>query len=452
VTSTSQNEDLRAAWFGKVSPNWKLARAKNAFQVVSKKVGQRSSEYDLLSLTLRGIIPRDIESGKGKFPESFDTYQEVKESDIVFCLFDIDETPRTVGLSNIDGMITGAYTVVRCTKYAEPRFVTYFYRSIDERKGLRPFYTGLRKVVRTETFVNAAFPLPDLPTQRAIADFLDRETARIDSLIEKKQRLVELLGKKWEATVTFTLTNGLNADVLTKDSGVPWIGGVPDHWEVAKLGHIGRSANGINIGGDAFGSGSPFVSYGDVYRNPELPRSVEGLVQSTAEDRSRYTLQAGDVLFTRTSETIDEIGFSSVCMEDMPDAVFAGFLIRFRPIKSMLIPLFSKFLFRNERLRAFFSKEMMIVTRASLSQGLLQRMPVVIPPLNEQQEISEYLKKVEDTFVSVSEKTKASIDRLKEYRSALITSAVTGQIDVSTYAKSGTTDRQLDAIQSEMQA
>lgn len=293
-------------------------------------------------------------------------------------------------------------------------------------------------------------PLPDLATQRQIADFLDRETARIDLLIEKKQRFINVLAQKWAAIVTFTLTNGLNSDAPKRDSGVSWIDEIPEHWSVAKLGHIGRSANGINIGGDAFGSGFPFVSYGDVYRNPELPRTVKGLVQSSTEDRARYSLKAGDVLFTRTSEIIDEIGFSSVCMEDMPGAVFAGFLIRFRPMKGKLVPSFAKFLFRNERLRAFFSKEMMIVTRASLSQSLLQRMPVVLPPIEEQKEIAQYLQKAEDTFGSVSEKTKTSIDRLKEYRSALITAAVTGQIDVQTYAKSGGTDRQLDAIQEEM--
>ena len=82
MTIAPQNDDLRAAWFGRVSPEWKLGRAKNAFRVVSKKVGTRSSEYDLLSLTLKGIIRRDLESGKGKFPESFDTYQEVKKGDM----------------------------------------------------------------------------------------------------------------------------------------------------------------------------------------------------------------------------------------------------------------------------------------------------------------------------------------------------------------------------------
>lgn len=335
------------------------------------------------------------------------------------------------------------------------QFAYYFMLSAPLRHQLNASVesvTNSHKRARVDRFLASNVDLPDLATQRQIADFLDRETARIDLLIEKKQRFINVLAQKWAATVTFTLTQGLNPDAPKKDSGVSWIGEIPEHWTVAKLGHIGRSANGINIGGDAFGSGFPFVSYGDVYRNPELPRTVEGLVQSSAEDRARYTLKAGDVLFTRTSEIIDEIGFSSICMEDMPDAVFAGFLIRFRPMKGKLAPSFSKFLFRNERLRAFFSKEMMIVTRASLSQGLLQRMPVVLPPIAEQKEIAQYLQKAEDTFVSVSEKTKTSIDRLKEYRSALITAAVTGQIDVTTYAKSGTPDRRLDAIQEEMGA
>ena len=212
MKSECGNQDLRATWFGTVRPAWPLARAKNAFNVVSRKVGSKWNKFTLLSLTMHGIIPRDMESGKGKFPESFETYQEVETGDIVFCLFDIDETPRTVGLSGLHGMVTGAYTVVRCTKLADPRFVYYFYLSIDERKGLRPFYTGLRKVVRTETFLNATFPLPDLSTQNQIANFLDRETTRIDILLRKKQCLIELLAEKFNGEVSRLMTKGMKSE------------------------------------------------------------------------------------------------------------------------------------------------------------------------------------------------------------------------------------------------
>ncbi|WP_323133128.1 restriction endonuclease subunit S [Aurantimonas coralicida] len=271
-------------------------------------------------------------------------------------------------------------------------------------------------------------------------------------MIEKKQRLLSVLESKWRATVARTLTDGLQAGVAKLDSGVSWLGEVPAHWTVTKLGNIGRCANGINISGDSFGSGYPFVSYGDVYKNSELPRTVVGLVQSSAEDRRRYSLQAGDVLFTRTSEIVEEIGFSGVCMEDMPDAVYAGFLIRFRPRKSTLVPLYSKYLFRNHALRAFFAKEMMIVTRASLSQGLLQKMPVLLPPLDEQEEIAGFLSGVEGLHAAASDSIVKSIERLREYRAALITAAVTGQIDVESWGKRGETDRRLDQIQEAMSA
>ncbi len=157
-------KDSGVKWLSDVPEHWDVRRNKQVFRLVSVQVGNKSADFQLLSLTLRGVIPRDMESGKGKFPAEFDTYQVVEPDDIVFCLFDIDETPRTVGISSDLGMITGAYTVAKTLPAADPRFIYYYYFSIDLRKGLRPFYTGLRKVVRPETFLNIELPLPPLWT------------------------------------------------------------------------------------------------------------------------------------------------------------------------------------------------------------------------------------------------------------------------------------------------
>ena len=134
------------------------------------------------------------------------------------------------------------------------------------------------------------------------------------------------------------------------------------------------------------------------------------------------------------------------------DAVYAGFLIRFRPFREKLVPEFSRYLFRNEALRAFFAKEMMIVTRASLSQGLLQKLPVLLPPLEEQKEIATYLQDVERKHQSLSKKTQESIRRLEECRVSLITHAVTGQVDLANWGKLRKPDRLLDDIQEAMGA
>lgn len=279
-------------------------------------------------------------------------------------------------------------------------------------------------------------PLPDLPTQTRIAEFLDRETARIDALIAKKERLIAALTDKLRVAITKSVTQGFKAGADTKESGIDWIGRIPAHWRVMKLGYLGRCANGINIGGEAFGSGHPFISYGDVYKNRVLPLTISGLVQSTASDRSTYSVKAGDVLFTRTSETIEEVGFSSVCMETVENAVFAGFLIRFRPSRGKLHPLFSKFAFQHSGLRHYFAKEMNLITRASLSQDLLRNLPVALPPLEEQAEIGRELEKLEASISTITNKTKITVATLKERRAALITAAVTGHIDVSDHGMS----------------
>ncbi|MEJ5174078.1 restriction endonuclease subunit S, partial [Erwinia sp. MYb416] len=137
------------------------------------------------------------------------------------------------------------------------------------------------EAVSTEQVQNLYVTLPSYIEQERIAAFLDHETAKIDSLIEKQQQLIELLKEKRQAVISHAVTKGLNPDVPMKDSGVEWLGEVPEHWIVKPLRYLGDFQNGINIGAEAFGSGYPFVSYGDAYKNRVLPEFGSGLVQST---------------------------------------------------------------------------------------------------------------------------------------------------------------------------
>lgn len=427
---------------------WKCAPAKRRFRY-RKQVNRGMREKHRLALTLNGVIDRDIEDLEGLQSSDFSTYQIFEKDNLVFKLIDL-ENIRTSRVGHVPcrGIMSPAYIRLEATSDdTHPRYYYWLFFAAYINNIFNGMGGGVRQNLTPTDLLEFPVPLLDRDSQVAIAEFLDRETARIDKLIHKKLRLLSVLEQKWNSTVTSTLSNGLDSEVPRKDSRVSWIGEIPAHWNVAMLGHIGRCANGINVGGDAFGSGYPFVSYGDAYRNPALPETVDGLVQSTPRDRARYSLKAGDVLFTRTSETIDEIGISSVCLQDMPDAVYAGFLIRFRPIEGRLDPHYSKFLFRNAALRSFFAREMMIVTRASLSQDLLRKMPVLLPPLPEQREIAAHLGSVEDTMLSISEKTTKSIEKLKEFRSALITETVTGQIDLKEWRQNERTDRRLDDIE-----
>ena len=123
-------------WLEHIPSHWEIKKNKNVFVESKELVGDKSSDYTLLSLSLQRVVPRDVESGKGKFPKSFDTYKVVKSGDMAFCLFDMDETPRTVGLSNHDGMLTGAYDIFHI-QGINPRFLEYYYIALDDMKALR---------------------------------------------------------------------------------------------------------------------------------------------------------------------------------------------------------------------------------------------------------------------------------------------------------------------------
>lgn len=267
--------------------------------------------------------------------------------------------------------------------------------------------------------------VPPEDEQYSIVNVLDGICNEIDVSIFEVEKKVSTLKAYREALITEVVTSGLA--VGNTDMQIEWMGATPSHWKIKKLRYLGNLQNGISKDASYFGSGFPFVSYGDVYNNTALPQSVDGLVESSATERRIFSVKRGDVFFTRTSETIEEIGFSATCLKDIQDATFAGFLIRFRPTDDSLIPEFSKYYFRNKKLRKYFVKEMMIVTRASLGQNLLKNLPVLIPPKEEQQAIASYLdeKMSEiDDCIATEEKY---LSLLRSYRQSVIYEYVTGK-------------------------
>ncbi|MCF2621083.1 restriction endonuclease subunit S [Collinsella tanakaei] len=270
-------------------------------------------------------------------------------------------------------------------------------------------------------------PIPPLFEQQLIADHLRRACAKLDSACSVLERQLQTLDDYRKSLIQETVTKGLDLTVDMKPSGYEYLGSIPSTWGMSPLLYLGEMQNGISKDGDSFGSGYPFVSYGDVYRNVFLPRAVEGLVESNSEERYRYSVKKNDAFFTRTSETIDEIGFASVCLESIENATFAGFLIRFRPNTCKLNMRFAAYYFRSENLRAYFAREMVSVTRASLSQNLLGRLVVPLPPLDEQERIANYL----DSKYSVVDRLIAGkrkqLETLRAQRQSLIYEYVTGK-------------------------
>ena len=191
--------------------HWQIIRNKSFLSLTGEKVGDKASDYVLLSLTTKGVIIRDIESGKGKFPKDFDTYQVVKKDELVFCLFDIDETPRTVGLVESEGMITGAYTALKVNKQiALPEYIYNYYLCVDNIKGLKPYYSGLRKTVRADKFLQLYIPLPPIEEQRAIVGHIENKCSKVNSLITELEAEIEYLKEYKQRLIADFVTGQIN--------------------------------------------------------------------------------------------------------------------------------------------------------------------------------------------------------------------------------------------------
>lgn len=308
-------------------------------------------------------------------------------------------------------------------------FLTYYLKNAELYIQANTVGMGIPHV-SGEVLRTLFITFPKLQEQAKIAQYLDHQTTTIDQLIQQKEKLIELLKEKRQAVIDETVTKGLNPNAKMKDSGIEWLGEVPAEWNIKRLRYLGKCQNGVSQGSKYFGSGDPFVSYGDVYKNMTLPLEVKGLANSTVSDKEAYSVLEGDVFFTRTSETIEEIGYASTCLRTILNAVFAGFLIRFRPIPNVIDKNFSKYYFRSHIPRIFFIKEMNLVTRASLSQELLKSLPVLLPSFHEQREIASFLDKKTDQFNTLVLDLERVILKLKEYRQSIISEAVTGKIDL----------------------
>lgn len=422
-------------WIGEIPEHWKMLSNKYIFNLKKNQVGKKSAEYELLSLTLKGIIKRDMENPEGKFPAEFDTYQEVKKGDFIFCLFDVEETPRTVGLSDFDGMITGAYTVFNVTEKADKRFLYYFYLNLDEKKRLKFLYRGLRNTIPKDSFFTFKTAFPPISEQHLIASFLDDKTAKIDQTIAIKEKEIELLKERRQILIQKAVTKGLDDTVKLKDSGVDWIGEIPVHWEVRKLRFDFNLSKGLTITKENLTDEGVFcLNYGEIHSkygfeiNP-LIHKLRCVSEEYLLTNSNSLLNDGDFVFADTSEDLE--GSGNFTYLNSNETVFAGYhTVIVRPNKDIESRFFA-YEFDSPNFRNQVRTKMKGVKVFSITQSILKDLMLWIPPYEEQQEITDYLDKRTLKIDQAILLKQQEIEKLKEYKTVLIDNVVTGKVRVS---------------------
>ena len=421
-------------WIGEIPDNWVLERLQWHLDEI-KESNNPVKTTQVLSLTNKlGVIPYEEKGEQGnKAKENINEYKVAYPNTIVANSMNI--LIGSVGKCDYFGCVSPVYYVFKPKENENIDFINYIFQSTQFQKELRKYANGILEIrlrVSSSDILKRCIAFPSKEEQQKIVALLNKKTAEIDSLIEIENQQIEKLKEYKQTIITEIVTKGIDKNVPMKNSGVEWIGMIPEGWSICRVKNIGFTQNGISKGAEFFGQGYPFVSYGDVYKNYVLPANGSGLIESNEKERSSFSVKKGDIFFTRTSETIEEVGFSSVCLSDIPNAVYAGFLIRLRPysIDSVISSDYAKYYFRANLLRKYLVKEMNLVTRASLSQDLLCAMSVVVPPMNLQKQIANHLDIVCDNVDKTIEIKRLKIEKLEEYKKSLIYEYVTGKKEV----------------------
>lgn len=422
----SAYKDSEVAWLKDVPEHWAV---QPFFSVASERNEPNTGmlEDNLLSLSYGHIVRKNIDSNDGLLPESFETYQIVRPADIVFRLTDLQNDKRSLRTAIVEeqGIITSAYLAAKPTGI-QARFLSYLLRAYDVTKVFYSMGGGLRQSMKFSDIKRLPTLVPPMEEQTAISTFLDHEAAKIDALIAEQEKLLTLLAEKRQATISHAVTKGLNPDVPMKDSGVEWLGEVPVHWEVKRLKHISPFMTvGIVVNPSEYvaDEGLPFIYGGDISEGNIDVESSRRITAEDSQNQSKTMLEVGDLLTVRVGAP----GITAV----VPDSCAGG------NCASVMLTRRGNF---NSAWLCYAMNSRMVRYQVEVVQyGAAQEQFnishatnfwVATPPECEQVEIVAFLDSEIGRLEALTIEATRNIHLLKERRTALISAAVTGKIDV----------------------
>jgi type I restriction enzyme S subunit len=387
-------------------------------------------EDNLLSLSYGRIIDKDISLNDGLLPESFETYQIVRPGDMVFRPTDLQNDWNSLRTAIVEktGIITSAY-IAMVPFGIFPKYLHYLLRFYDNRKVFYSMGGGLRQSMKYADLKRLPILLPQGDEQRSIAAFLDRETAKIDALVAEQRRLMELLKEKRQAVIAHAVTKGLNPHVPMKPSGIEWLGNVPAHWELRPIKHMVEPGTSITYGivqaGPDTEGGIPYIRTSDM-SGESLPES--GYLRTTPEIDAAYSrskVRPNDLVVAIRAS----LGKGLLVPKFLAGANLTQGTAKICPGKGLL-PIFLLWAFNSDYCQKSIRTFAKGTTFLEITLDALRRIPLAVPPLREQQGIADYLCAEVNRWDALTAEAQRAIDLLQERRTALISTAVTGQIDV----------------------
>ena len=412
-------------WVGLIPDTWSVIPNKYVMHK-EKNLCEKWTGEDVMSLTMNGVIVRDLQNPTGKMPATFDGYQYIEDGDLLMCLFDIDVTPRCVGKVTHNGVTSPAYSNFKVHDNASRDYFYYYYLMVDNTKELLHLAKNLRHSFTEEQLGQLKVPMPPLSEQQAIADYLDETCSQIDEIIAEAKASIDEYKELKQSVIFEAVTKGLDKNVEMKDSGVEWIGEIPVDWNIAKINRVAWTTSGA----------TPLRSKETEYYDNAVIRWVR-------------TLDLNNGHVTDSSEKITETALKNSSCSIMPVktvcvAMYGGSgtsgksgilevecatnqaICSIVSDKKVLNPDYLHYVIMA--VRKYWMKYA-VGTRKdpNINQQIIAQMRIPIPQLSKQDIIVNHLDKVTDKCDSLISEKESLINDLEAYKKSLIYEVVTGK-------------------------
>lgn len=404
-------------WVGDIPASWKVMPNKYLMHK-KKEICPVYNGEDILSLTMKGVIVRDLDAG-GKMPASFDGYQRLEPGNLLMCLFDIDVTPRCIGLIKQAGLSSPAYSQFVLCDDANAAYYCY-YTMLDNDKTLLHLAKNLRHSLTEDQLGAIPVIVPPTDEQHRIADFLDAKCAEIDALTTDIQTQIDTLEQYKRSVITETVTKGLNPAAETKDSGIEWVGRIPAHWPIHPVySYYGERKNKNRLGKE---DNLLSLSYGRVIRKDI--NTNDGLLP---ESFNTYNIvEAGDIIIRPTDLQNDKRSLRTGLVKE--HGIITSAYIDLCPLKQVDSRYFHFLLHAYDVMKVFYN--MGNGVRQGLNYSEFSRLMVFEPPYEEQVAMADYLETKVTEVDAIIEQKKEQMAVLDAYKRSLIFEYVTGKKEV----------------------
>lgn len=419
-------KDSGIQWLGEIPSHWEMQRWRFLL-VENNEKNTECKEKVQLQFRYGDIVRKANQDDDADVLETISKYTVVAPNDIMINGLNLnyDFISQRVAQVKEHGVITSAYVSLRPTSLACSRYYTYFLKSMDFKKMFHGMGTGIRLTLSYNELKNQFIPFPSIEEQQAIASYLDTATAKIDEAIAQQQKMIDLLNERKQIIINNAVTKGLNPNAKMKDSGVEYIGMIPEGWSVRRMASLGYFSKGGGISRDNLQEeGEPAILYGDIYTKYNyFAKDIENHIPQKVALES-IEVHKNELLMTGSGETKEDIGKTVVFLGDK--AYAGGDVIIFKQNENN--STFLSYVLNSSYAKDFRYKESKGEIVVHIYANAVRRLFVALPDITEQGDIVEYLNDkvgIIDSEISVIRK---QITLLQERKQIIINDVVTGKV------------------------